>query len=436
MINKLKNSKIAILWYGLEGKSSLQFLLKNWILSQNITILDKNNIEIQNFDWKIITWENYLNDLDNYDFIIKSPWISPYTNWLLKYKDKLLTQAMIFYSLYKWKIISITQTKWKSTTATLTYEVLKNAWFKTKLVWNIWNPVLDEIDFNETYDFVVFELSSYMLEGFENHHSYISIIWNIYEDHLDWHEWFENYSNAKLNVLKNAENILVWLNLYHKIQNHLLNRKFLSFGWELAYYSHIKNNFFINKTNIGKNINPKIPGDHNLDNISWILWVCDIIWVPLDIFEKTINSFEWLNHRLKNIWTYNWITFIDDAISTTPESTIMWIKSFSWKIDTIFLGWTDRWYHFEELVKILDIENIKNIVLFPPSWNKIKPLLDNFFNIIETSSMQEAVNFAFKFTKSWKICLLSTASPSYSIWKNFEEKWDLFYKEILKYIKK
>ena len=92
-------------------------------------------------------------------------------NWLLKYKDKLLTQAMIFYSLYKWKIISITQTKWKSTTATLTYEVLKNAWFKTKLVWNIWNPVLDEIDFNETYDFVVFELSSYMLEGFENHHS-------------------------------------------------------------------------------------------------------------------------------------------------------------------------------------------------------------------------------------------------------------------------
>ena len=436
MINKLKNSKIAILWYGLEGKSSLQFLLKNWILSQNITILDKNNIEIQNFDWKIITWENHLNDLDNYDFIIKSPWISPYTNWLLKYKDKLLTQAMIFYSLYKWKIISITQTKWKSTTATLTYEVLKNAWFKTKLVWNIWNPVLDEIDFNETYDFVVFELSSYMLEGFENHHSYISIIWNIYEDHLDWHEWFENYSNAKLNVLKNAENILVWLNLYHKIENHLLNRKFLSFGWELAYYSHIKNNFFINKTNIGKNINPKIPGDHNLDNISWILWVCDIIWVPLDIFEKTINSFEWLNHRLKNIWTYNWITFIDDAISTTPESTIMWIKSFSWKIDTIFLGWTDRWYHFEELVKILYIENIKNIVLFPPSWNKIKPLLDNSFNIIKTSSMQEAVNFAFKFTKSWKICLLSTASPSYSIWKNFEEKWDLFYKEILKYIKK
>ena len=86
--------------------------------------------------------------------------------------------------------------------------------------------------------------------------------------------------------------------------------------------------------------------------------------------------------------------------------------------------------------KILNLENIKNIVLFPPSWNKIKPLLDKTFNIIETSSMQEAVNFAFKLTKNWKICLLSTASPSYSIWKNFEEKWDLFYKEILKYIKK
>lgn len=434
MINKFKNSKIAILWFWIEGKSSLNFLLKNSIPEENITILDKQNINIEFFKWKIITWEKYLDNLDLYDYILKSPWVSPYQNKLIDYKDKLLTQAMIFYSMYNWKIISVTQTKWKSTTVSLAYNLLKNAWYNVKLVWNIWNPVLDEIDFNNNYDFIVFELSSYMLENFTNHKSFISIIWNIYEDHLDWHEWFENYKNAKLNVLKNSENILVWWCLYPKIKNELLNRNFLTFGDKTAYYSHINNDFYKNKELLIKNLKTNLPWDHNLDNIAWILWVCDLLNIDLKIFEKTINNFEGLNHRLKNIWIHNWITFIDDAISTTPESTTKWIEAFKWKVDTIFLWWTDRWYHFEWLVKVLKENNIKNIVLFPESWLKIKKILDDKFNILETSSMKDAVYFAFNYTKKGKICLLSTASPSYFLWKNFEEKWDLFLKEINNYM--
>lgn len=435
MLDKLKNSKIAILWFWIEGKSSLRFLLKNWIKSENITVLDKNNIDLSEFkNIKLITWEKYLQTLDEFDFIFKSPWVSPYQNGLLKYNDKFITQAMLFYSLYKWKIISVTQTKWKSTTVSLAYSLLKNAWYKTKLVWNIWAPVLDEIDFDSDYDFVVFELSSYMLENFTNHHSYISILWNIYEDHLDWHDGFTNYKHAKLNVLNNSENILIWWCLYPKIKKHLLNRNFLTFGQDLAYYSHKNNDFYINNSLVLSNLETKLPWEHNLDNIAWIFWICDLLKIDLEIFRKTISEFEWLNHRLKNIWTYRWITFIDDAISTTPESTIKWIEAFKWKIGTIFLWWTDRWYNFEWLVEVLKREEIYNIVLFPQTWEKIKKLLDQKFNTITTSSMKEAVQFAFKYTKNSEICLLSTASPSYFLWKNYEEKWDLFYKEIKDYM--
>ncbi len=464
-IQELKNKKIAILWFWKEGKSTLSFLQSIWC--EDITVLDrtvKHEVfplvplnkgesdckELGGFctdnldaiqgrfptsrEWQTninyITWEHYLDNLEIYDYIFKSPWISPYTNNLQKYKNKLWSQTKLFFELYKWKIITVTQTKWKSTTATLVYELLKNAGYNLKLVWNIWNPVLDEIDLNSPYDFIIYELSSYMLEDLDNHHSFISILWNIFSDHLDWHQGFENYKKAKLNILKNAENLLIWEDLSKEIIELLQNKNYKIFWLNNSYYSHIWNDFFINWKSIDTEINPIIPWEHNLSNICAILWVCDILNIKYEIFQKTINSFSWLPHRLQNIWTYKWITFIDDAISTTPESTIEWIRSFNQNIWTIFLWWSDRWYKFEKLVKELENKKIFNIVLFPDSWNRIKLLLDERFKILETKSMQEATEFAFKNTKEWEICLLSTASPSYSLWKNFEEKWDEFKKKI------
>jgi UDP-N-acetylmuramoylalanine--D-glutamate ligase len=229
---------------------------------------------------------------------------------------------------------------------------------------------------------------------------------------------------------------LVWYDLYQKIEKNLPNCKFLSFGWKLAYYSHIKNDFFINWKKIDISINPKIPWDHNLDNFCSILWICDIIWISFKVFQDTINNFSGLDHRLQNLWTFCWITFIDDAISTTPESTIEAIKTFKNDLETIFLWWTDRWYNFENLIKILEQSNVKNIVLFPDSWAKIKELIKlKNYNILETKSMKDAIKFAFRNTSKWKICLLSTASPSYRLWKNFEQKWNEFRNEIMNFIK-
>ena len=95
------------------------------------------------------------------------------------------------------------------------------------------------------------------------------------------------------------------------------------------------------------------------------------------------------------------------------------------KLKYIFLGGEDRGYDFRDLEKILKLYQIKNIVLFPESGDRILKSRRGF-NILKTRSMKKAVNFAFKNTQKGQICLLSTASPSYSIWKNFEEKGDLF----------
>lgn len=484
-LQDLVGKKIAILWFWKEWKSSLNFLKKVWV--KDITVCDaKTDLEKNDKSIKYVLWKEYTKDLEKYDYIIKSPWISPYTNSLWKYEKKVLTQTKIFFEFYKWKIISLTQTKGKSTTASLVYDLLNNAWYKVKLVWNIWNPVLDEIDLQKQsqYDFVIYELSSYMLHDLDNHHSFISILWNIYEDHLDWHKTFSNYRNAKLNILNNSEHLLIWYQLAKQIIDELKGRKFKTFWSEKSYYAHIGKHMLVNWVNLNITVKPKIPWKHNLANITAVLGIAYTLSIDYVNFVKTINNFHGLPHRLENLWTYKWITFIDDAISTTPESTIEAIKTFWTNLETIFLGWTDRWYDFKNLVKTIYLYDIKNIVLFPDTGKKIfdelkKLQITNYklaenekwklairsynfdeyeiskdwkqfilfdkdnrnkwntnyytLNILKTDLMETAVKFAYEFTSTWKTCLLSTASPSYSIWKNFEDKWYNYKKYIEKF---
>lgn len=418
-IKNLEWKKIAILGFGKEWKSSLDFLINQWIDFENITIFDQNNQEIDN--WVKWFWGNEnLNKLDNTDVIIKSPGISPYNEQLSKYKDKITSQAQIFFDNYKDKVILVSGTKGKSTTASLIYETIKNAGYKTKLVWNIGNPVLSEINFKEKYDFIVFEISSYMLDGLEKK-NYISVLLNIYPDHLTWHQWFDHYKDAKLNILNWAQKCLISNQVYNNFpESHKYNVQIFGENW---YYHYDKKNFYIGDKIIFDDKEIKLIGNHNKSNICAVLWVCDMIWIDFDILKNTLKKFKWLSHRLENIWTYRWITFFDDGISTTPQSTIFALHSLWSKIWTIMLWWQDRWYDFTQLVMELKNYNIRNIILFPDTGPKIKELLDRDFNTLETKSMEEAVKFAYKKTAKWKICLLSPASPSYSIWKNFEEKW-------------
>jgi UDP-N-acetylmuramoylalanine--D-glutamate ligase len=446
-LKQYKDKKIAILGYWKEGKSSLDFLLKLWL--KNITILDKNEQVEKKEGIFYELWEQYLENISTYDLIFKSPWISPYNPLLAVCKDKLITQAQIFFDNYEWKIIWITWTKWKSTTSTLAYETLKKIWYNTKIVWNIWNPVLEEVDIlnNENYDFIIYELSSYMLEWLSLN-LFIWIVNNIYNCHLDWHEWRPNYEKAKFWVISHSEYKLV----NYELKNSTKDIGNVLYFWENWDY-YFQNWLFYKKEQVVlKDKKIALQWEHNRKNITAIIWILDII--DTENLEKNIESlksvlaiFTWLPHRIQNIWIYDWITFIDDAIATTPESTIAAIKTYEHNIWTILLWWEDSWFNFTELKNILEKYNILNIVLFPDTWEKIfwdlnKYDYETIFNlewkyspkILKTKSMNSAIDFAYKNTPKWKICILSNAAPSYSLWSWYIEKWLQFQDEVKKYI--
>ena len=472
-IEILKTKEIAILGYGREGKSTLRFL-KN-IGARDITILDKNIETIENIedeDIICIWWNSYLDSLSDFDIIFKSPGVCPYNDELAPYKEKFISQTQIFYETYPGKVIAVTGTKGKSTTSTLIYLSLKEAGYNVKLVGNIWNPVFDEIDIipfinkslsstwlgkklgevsEEIYDFIIYEMSSYMLEGFIPK-TYISVFNNIYNCHLDWHRGFENYKNAKLNILRNSEYALINFEFkdFDEVKTISSNTQFF---WIDGDFSYKNNWFYIADERVLEDENIVLLWEHNRKNIAWVLGVIyratgkDIektIWA----LKKVISTFEWLPHRMEKVGTFKGITFINDAIATTPESTLAAIKTFSPDIGTLFLGGYDSGFIYTELEKNIELGNIENLVLFPDTGYKIFTQdIENkseeipfqiqkngrIINILKTRSMETAVKFAYEYTQEGKIALLSNASQSFSLWKSYEVKGNLFKELVIKY---
>ncbi len=419
--------KIAILGFGREWASTLRYLLDQWVDSGSITILDKNTITIVPEGIMKRLWGDYLDNLDQYDILVGSPGISPYLPEIAPYRSHLTSQSAIFFERYQGRVIGVTATKGKSTTSTLIAEVIWAAGISVELVGNIGKPVLDCIDFDHPPEYVVYELSSYMLE-YCRPRCYISVLGNIYPDHLWYHEGFENYRDAKLSILQGATYRVIGSQVQEYIETIPTETTIIPDS--NGYHIH-DNELYQWDTWLMKIRDIQIIGEHNARNILSVFAVGHILGISTETIRNTCSTFRGLPHRLEYIWTFRAIRFYDDAISTTPESTLAGISALSGQVDTIFLGGEDRGYDFTELAKVLEKESIRNIVLFPDTGARILPLLDpEKFHIFETRSMEAAVKFAFDHTRPWSICLLSTASPSYSLWKNFEEKWDLFQKYI------
>lgn len=431
-IKQFDGKAIAILGFWLEGKSTLNFLLNHGFAFKNLSVLDiKAQPDLETMGIGVETGEHYLEHLSQFDVIFKSAGV-PYSPELLQYQDKILTQMQFFFNTYKGKVIAVTGSKGKSTMSSLIYSILKAAGYKVKLVGNIGNPVLEEIDFEEEPDFVVCELSSYMLEHLEKK-NYLSVLGNIFPEHMDWHGGFEQYAKAKLNILKGSEFNIVLHKTVEEFKLATTYDNIETYGiWGKTsrangYFSYDLQELFPTEDKL-------LLGEHNTQNISAAIAVALKVGVPMEIIHQTIKQFTGLPHRLQFVGEFQGIDFYDDAISTTPESTLEALKTFGTRVGTLLLGGTDRGYDFRLLMQKVQEYWIQNLVFFPPSGEKMSTLLQNFQgNILHTNDMEVAVAFAFQHTAPGKICLLSTASPSYSIWKNFEEKGEFFKSAIHKF---
>lgn len=433
IVEYLSDKKIAILGFGMEGKSTYSFIRK--YLDISLTIIDKNNpydnmTELNNDpNIEVVYGDNYLDNLDKYDLVIKSPGVI--TKDIDVSNIKFTSQLELLLKYHKDHVIGITATKGKSTTSTLTYEILKACGVDTILVGNIGKAIFEEIENIKEETFVVVEMSALQLE-FVDVSPHIGVIINLYEDHLDHAGTVEHYHANKLNIFKyqDKNDYAIYCKDIEPLNSYIDDRyKAIKYGidfnsnYDVNVTSIIGNYVCLNNEQIYDiNSNRLLLGDHNLRNIMIVLTIARILNLDMNKVIDTINSFKGLEHRLEYVGKYNDIIYYNDAIATIPDATINAIKSLK-KVDTLIFGGMDRGIDYQQLVDYLNSGIVRNLICMPTTGYKIADMItNNHVNIYKIQMLDEAVKIAKQITAKEHICLLSPAAASYEYFKNFQEK--------------
>lgn len=443
IIDEFKNKKIVILGFGKEGKSTYQFIRK-YLKEIPLTIRDKNDnikndpILKSDHNIEIITGDNYLDELETYDIIMKSPGISFKDIDASRIRDKIYSQLEILLKYFKNNIIGITGTKGKSTTSSLIYDVLKKNQKKCFLLGNIGTPILDFIDKIEEDTLLVVEMSSHQLE-FINSSPHIAIITNFYEDHLDHTKGVVDYYNSKLNITRyqNNKDSLLYYEGCDTLDNFIKEISPASNILKVNFDNHDINTYCDeNYIYVDKNKaydlkdHRNLIGHHNLINIMLTLTLSNLLSLDIKKSIEAINNFKPLEHRLELVGTFNGITYYNDAIATIPDATINGIEALQ-KVNTLIFGGLDRGINYQAFIKYLSKSQVKNLICMPTTGHKIANELIKIKtnkNIYLVNTLEEAVTKAKLVTKKDTICLMSPAAASYEYFKNFEEKGNAFKK--------
>jgi UDP-N-acetylmuramoylalanine--D-glutamate ligase len=336
------------------------------------------------------------------------------------------TPTKIFFECVKQigaQVIGITGTKGKTTTTMLLGEMLKTTGKDVRVCGNMGDPMLDHLEGATNETLFVVELSSYMLAELEVS-PHIAIVTNLYNDHVDYHGSLEAYWEAKHNIMRymTAQDTLIYNPEFDAVNNWIKESpcQTIAIGQDQA--------VDINDA--------KLLGAHNGLNAAMALAAAKLVGANESTCLDVIKNFEPVRHRLQKVAVKNGVTYIDDAIGSNPEATIAGISTVVREVGPIsclFLGGQDREYEYWPLMQLISRLAIPYIVLFPETGEKIKRLKPNSYNVefFETSAMDRAVLWASEKCPKDTVCLLSTAAPSYSIWKDFEEKGDLFQQAVL-----
>jgi len=408
--NYFNNKRILIMGFGREGKSTYHFL-KTYTSPSFIAINDALEISVEE---KFYLKDEYKRELNTFDIIMKSPGIAFKDLDLNNFNGEITSQTELMLKYNKQNVIGITGTKGKSTTSSLIYSILKEAEIDVKLIGNIGIPPFECLEEITDDTKLVCEMSSHQLEKVK-YSPHISTLLNIYEEHLDHYNSYEDYQLAKVNIFRSQDESDYFV--------YDLNNEMVS-NYVNTYSKAEKFDANINWTEAGNLI-----GEHNLFDVKVAVTIAKILNVDEKTIIKAIKEFKSLPHRLELVGEYNGVIYYNDSISTIPEATILAVNSLK-TVDTLIIGGMDRGIDYSLLVEFLETSNVKNVICAYKTGEKIYKLLTREGKYL-VDNLEEAVRLAKSVTSKEKICLLSPAAASYGYFKNFEERGNKF-KEYVK----
>lgn len=425
MTPEIHGTSILILGYGREGKSIHAWLTKQ-SSSLKISIADRT-----------IDGESYLRNIDLYDTVIRSPGVSPYLDELVAYRNHgghITTGTNIFFSLVPGTVIGVTGTKGKSTTSSLIAHILSGAYDDVRLVGNIGVPMLDHLDGATDKTFFVVELSSHQLDDVR-YSPHVAVLLGIVPEHLDYYPDVASYVAAKANIMKfqTPSDVFVFNPESPRLSSVAagVTAKKCPFGLGkksgLAVYKD-GGSIWADKKEILRVADIPLLG--NIENILAAVTVADCLNVPHAVIAARVKSFQSLPHRLEPVGEYRGIRFYNDSLATIPEATVHALESLFGDVATLIAGGFDRHLDFSVLATYLAKHPVQTMILFPDTgekiWQAIPQKTRGSIQRFDALSMKEAVALAYAHTQKGKICLLSPASSSFNLFRDYADRGEQY----------
>lgn len=386
--------------------------------------------------------DGYLDNISA-DVVFKTPGLRFDNPSLVKASQKgaVITSEMeVFFDICPSTIIAVTGSDGKTTTTTLIYEMLKAEGKVCHLGGNIGKPVLYRAGDMKKGDYVVLELSSFQLHTMKKSPA-VAVITNITPNHLDMHRSYEEYYLAKKNIMKyQSENDVLVLNGQNEMTKSFIGEekgRLITFSakGKADIYSDGENIIF-NKEPVLKISDIKIPGAHNVENYMAAIAATHGI-VSCENICRVAKSFGGVPHRIELVREHLGVKYYNSSIDSSPNRTINTLNVFK-KPVILIAGGKDKGITYDEIGPAI-ADKVKVLILIGATSGVIKKaVLDEFekrktnpLPIYEAKSYKEAVLLAKENAKDGDDVVLSNASTSFDMFKNFEERGELF-KELVK----
>ncbi len=442
---ELKGKKVLVVGLGKTGEAVCSFLLQ-----QGARVKVSEKVVFERLAKKADKWRkkgaiieaggHRLKSFLEAELIVLSPGI-PYLPEIEAAKREgreIISEIELAFRFLRGKIIGITGTNGKSTTATLTHKILKDGGLRSHLVGNIGDPLIRFVTKSRPDDIFVTELSSFQLRYIERFRANVSVFLNISPDHLDWHTSFDDYFDSKKNLILrqkkgdfailNRDDPRIWAlrkdgnsELFAFSQRGKVSRGcWLDGNWLLLIDRRQEKLIKLDEI--------PLHGIHNRENIMAAALVGHVLGIPVSSIKKSIKAFRGLEHRLEKVLDIEGVVFYNDSKATNVDASLKSIQSFSDPI-VLLLGGRDKGGDFDLLRKPVK-QKVKTIILIGEAADKIAKSLNGTVPLEKASDLKEAVRLAYSAAVPGEIVLLAPACTSFDMFNNFEERGKIFKKEV------
>lgn len=437
---------------GDENVALVSYLIKEGAL---VTVCDQKSREelkenlarlknLDGIDYQL--GEDYLDNLKNYDIIFRTPGLPYLHSKIREAKNsgaEISSQTKLFFARCPSPIIGVTGTKGKGTTTTLIGEILKQSGKHVFVGGNIGQPPIEFLDQLKVNDLVILELSSFQLQDLKKS-PHIAVVLDIKVDHLDYHSGPKEYIEAKKNIVdfqQDSDFAVI-------CADYLTSFEFAAQTPAKVYYFSrrksvdlgafvLDGKIILRTEDFEKEIidiaKVQLRGSHNLENICAAVTAAYLAGADISSIQNTVAGFKGLEHRLELVGEVSGVKYYNDSFSTTPDTAIAAIKSFSEPI-ILFLGGSEKNADYRELADVITQSTVKMVVPIGLTADRIiKEISNPKIEIISgIKSMSEAISLAQEKAQPGDVVILSPASASFDRYKNYQERGQLFKELVLK----